>query len=384
MTHFKTTNAVAKVTGAKDRPWHMRAWSGMLVSVWWQALARHGFRVSPTRVPMAIILGGISLMNSSFAIFQNMFYGKTIDETPLAGPPIFVLGHWRSGTTLLHELLVLDQRFTFPNTYACFSPNHFLVSEGWLKRLLTFFLPKQRPMDNMKIGWDLPQEDEWALCNMGQPSPYFKVMFPNESMVDKAYQTLGELPLEKRQQWQKTLLKFMKSLTVRDHKPIVLKTPLHTFRVAALLDVFPDAKFIHITRDPYDLFPSTVHTWKRMYRYQGLQVPKYQHLEEEVLQTFGEMFEAFDKDCGSIPPGQFYQLSYEELSANPIASMQQIYAHFGFSVNQQASDAWTNYVSKTTHYEKNSHQLSLNQRQAIVTRWRPYFDRFGYTMELPR
>ncbi len=332
---------------------------------------------------MASILGGISVLNSSLALLQRVFYERSIRQTELAGPPVFVLGHWRSGTTLLHELLVLDQSFTFPNTYACFSPNHFLISEWWLKFLLSSFLPKQRPMDNMRIGWDLPQEDEWALCNMGLPSPYFKVMFPNETMVDKAYQTLVELPDEQRQLWQQKLLWLMKSLTVRDYKPIVLKTPLHTFRVASLLEIFPDAKFIHITRDPFEVFSSTVHTWKRMYKYHGLQVPTYEHLEEEVLQTFIEMFEAFDKDQSSIPIRQFYQLSYEQLSANPTESLTRIYTHFGFPITQQASDAWNGYVSSTKHYEKNRHHLTGEQQQVIVTRWRAYFEQYGYSMGLP-
>ena len=47
-----------------------------------------------------------------------------------------MIGHWRSGTTLLHELLVLDPRHTFPDTYACFAPNHFLVSGWWMKPCL--------------------------------------------------------------------------------------------------------------------------------------------------------------------------------------------------------------------------------------------------------
>lgn len=381
MSDANSKDQSPKVTGAKDRPWHMRAWSGISASGWWNALSRHKFRVSPTRVPMATILGGMSLLNSSMALLQRLFYSRRIAETELAAAPIFVLGHWRSGTTLLHELLVLDQSFTFPNTYACFCPNHFLISESWLKILVTFFLPKQRPMDNMKIGWNLPQEDEWALCNMGLPSPYFKVMFPNLPMVDHDYQTLKGLPADERRKWQQALLWLMKCLTIRERKRIVLKTPLHTFRVAAILEQFPNAKFIHISRDPFVLFPSTVHTWKRMYWHQALQVPKYEHLEEEVLQTFVEMFEAYDTDSRSIPPDQLYQLSYESLVDDPVAVLEQTYAHLQLPINAEVREAWNRYAANHKNYEKNRHQLARAQREAIVTRWRAYFDRYGYSTE---
>ena len=45
-----------------------------------------------------------------------------------------IIGHWRSGTTMLHELLILDPRHTFPNTYQCFEPLHFLWTEWFVPR----------------------------------------------------------------------------------------------------------------------------------------------------------------------------------------------------------------------------------------------------------
>jgi hypothetical protein len=200
-------------------------------------------------------------------------------------------------------------------------------------------------------------------------------------MVDHDYQTLTELPKAERHRWQQGLLRLMKCLTLRQPKRIVLKTPLHTFRVAALLELFPHAKFIHITRDPFVLFPSTIHTWKRMYSYQGLQVPKYEHLEEEVLQTFSEMFEAFDRDSRTIPPQQFYQLSYESLAADPVGTLERLYKHFGFPISTQVREAWNQYTANSKSYEKNKHQLTSAQRQAIVTRWHPYFAHHGYSTD---
>lgn len=106
-------------------------------------------------------------------------YGTIPENTQLKQPPVFIIGHWRTGTTLLHELLILDPRHNFPNTYQCLEPNHFLLTEKFFKSYFNFLLPTRRPMDNMEAGWDKPQEDEFALCMMGQPSPYLDVAFPN-------------------------------------------------------------------------------------------------------------------------------------------------------------------------------------------------------------
>ena len=98
-------------------------------------LVRNRFAVAPSRVPMAIIVTLVSLMNSLFWLVQSALYGRKIAATEVQEDPIFVIGHWRSGTTLLHELLILDPRHTYPDTFACFAPSHFLVS-GWLFRPL--------------------------------------------------------------------------------------------------------------------------------------------------------------------------------------------------------------------------------------------------------
>ena len=85
----------------------------------------------------------------------------------MKAPPIFILGHWRTGTTLLHEFMIRDERFGYPTTYECMDPNHFLLTEGLFTRWLNFLVPTHRPMDNMKAGFDRPQEDEFALCMLG-------------------------------------------------------------------------------------------------------------------------------------------------------------------------------------------------------------------------
>ena len=162
------TAADAK-SGYKDRFWIPRFWDGMCLGGWVGLLVRNRFAVAPKRIAMAVIIFIVACVNCVLWLIQNLLLGRKIQRAKIDDDPIFVIGHWRSGTTLLHELLVLDPRHTFPDTYACFAPNHFLVSGWWMRPCLQFLLPSRRPMDNMVAGWDRPQEDEFALCNMGAP-----------------------------------------------------------------------------------------------------------------------------------------------------------------------------------------------------------------------
>ncbi len=132
--------ASAPKIGYRDRFWIPRFWNGMTVTACFSLLARNRFAVSPICVAMVAINCALSVINSLLWLLQVALFGRKIHRTKLEQDPIFVIGHWRSGTTLLHELLVRDLRHTYPDTYACFAPNHFLVSSWIIKPCLKFLV----------------------------------------------------------------------------------------------------------------------------------------------------------------------------------------------------------------------------------------------------
>ena len=113
-------------------------------------LARNRFAISPSlgRVHIVVSAAIFSLMNSVLNVLQQVVYGRRIARVTLA-PPVFIIGHWRSGTTFLHELLTRDPTLTAPTTYECFSPRHFHLS-AWLFTRFDYLIPGTRPMDDMK------------------------------------------------------------------------------------------------------------------------------------------------------------------------------------------------------------------------------------------
>ena len=180
-------------TGSKDRPWMPRVWDGMTAWVWFSLLARNRFAISLPCIAMAVVISLISVVNTLLWLLQTIIYGRKIARTHISDDPIFVIGHWRSGTTLLHEFWCWTSDTPIPTPTSASRPNHFLVS-GWLLRpLLWLLLPKRRPMDNMEFGWDRPQEDEFALCSMGEGTPYRTIAFPNRPPQDQEYFDLERL-----------------------------------------------------------------------------------------------------------------------------------------------------------------------------------------------
>jgi hypothetical protein len=367
-----------ELAGYKDRPWYPRFWDGMSAGPWFSMIARNGFNISPRRWGMFAIISPISVINSALSGLQTLVHGRKIRGTELVDDPVFVIGHWRSGTTLLHELLVLDPQHTYPNTYDCFAPSHFLVSSRLFRPLLGVLMPKHRPMDNMAAGLDCPQEDEFALCNLGVPSPYLTIAFPNHAPQCQEYLDLEQAPPQGREQWKQGLGQLLKCLTVRQPKRIVLKSPPHTARIKALLEMFPRARFVHIVRNPQVLFPSTINLWKRLYRDEGLQVPTYEGLDEHVFDTFDRMYTAFDRDRPLVPPSQFCEVRYEDLVADPLEQMRRIYEELGLGDYQKVQPAFSAYFVGKKDYKTNRYQSSPEVQEEVRRRWGWYAERYGY------
>lgn len=364
------------------RFWYLRLWEGMGKRAWWPMMWRNRWDVSPSRWHLAALCEFLSALNSIGGMLEGILLGHVTRQTKLAEPPLFVLGHWRSGTTLLHELLIRDPEHTYPNSFECFCPVHFVLSEWWLAPLTSWALPRRRPMDNMPTGWERPQEDEFALCNLGMPSPYLVWAFPNHGPVFDEYLDLGDISEDQRQRWIRTLKRFVQRVCTLRNKRIVLKSPPHTARVRTLLEAYPDAKFVHIVRDPLVLFPSTIRLWRSLSEAQGLQVVDSAKLdawlEESVLTTLVRMYRAYERDRELIPADRLVEVRYEDLIADPKQVMQTVYDKLDLGPFTRVEPGIDEYLQETRNYRTNRYELPPETERKVRQRWAPYFERYGY------
>ena len=233
-------------------------------------------------------------------------------------------------------------------------------------------------MDNMPIGWRHPQEDEFALCNLGVPSPYTWWAFPNRPCPSDQYLELEELSDAERRIWKEQLLWFVKRLTLHDSRRLVLKSPTHTARVKTILELFPTAKFIHMVRHPQDVVPSTIRTWQRMSETLRLQTGSRHDFEEYVLGLGKRLYSQYDRDRDLLKPSQLCEVRYEDLVADPIGQTQQIYEQLSLDTFSNLKPRLDEYLDRTKEYQTNSFENSDVLNQKIATNWSDYMERYGY------
>ncbi|MCI0459413.1 MAG: sulfotransferase [Gemmataceae bacterium] len=381
MTSVPTSTDRQAQPAERKREWAPRIWEGCDFFAWLRLLSRNRFAVHWSHLYIAVIVTFVSVFHTLLRFIQQGWYGQQVRRTRLRQAPLFIIGHWRTGTTLLHELLILDERHGYPTTYECLEPNHFLLTERFLTRWLRFLVPSRRPMDNMKAGFDRPQEDEFALCMLGQPSPYLTIAFPNHPPQDQDYLDFEGVPQRALERWKRAFYRFLQQITFKDPRRLVLKSPPHTGRIRILLDMFPDALFVHIVRNPYVVFASTVNLWKALYRTHSLQKPTFAGLEEYVYTTFLRLYDRLEQTRHLVPPGRFYELKYEDLVRDPVGQMRRLYGQLGLDGFERVLPRLQEYLASVAGYETNRYQLTPEQRAEVRRRWGRVIERYGYSPE---
>jgi hypothetical protein len=230
----------------------------------------------------------------------------------------------------------------------------------------------------MALGAGVPAEDEFALCVMTGLSPYMGWCFPGDGAWYDRYLTFRGVPAEEVDRWGAALTTFLKKLTLRHGRPLVLKSPPHTARIRLLLELFPDARFVHIVRDPYVVYPSSIHLLKSLSRVHSLQRPTFEGLDERVLSTYVDLYRKVDEGRELVEPSRFYELRYEDLIADPEGQLRRLYEHLGLGEFDRYLPKLRQYLADHVDYRTNRYELTPQQRAAVDENWGDVIDRYGY------
>lgn len=354
--------------------------AGITSGAWYRLLRENHFQVSVAYWHRAAFITLASVMNSCCSLIERWRFDKAIERTELTQPPLFLLGHWRSGTTLLHYLLAQhDTQFNFANTYQVVNPRTFLTTEKAVKRFGSRLVPPTRPMDNMQLSFNTPQEDEFAPLLLTLCSPYLGISFPHHIDNYAKYLTFQGVPQHTIEAWQQAFVWFCKKLSLHNPRSLLLKSPAHTARIRLLLEMFPDARFVHIHRDPYRVFQSQKHFFDTAGWYTYLQAPDLSTMDDDILQRYTTMYDAYFEDLALIAPDRFCEVRFDDLVADPVRQTQHIYEQLSLPDFASFEPKLRTYVDSLADYQPNRFpELDENSRDLVATHWSRSFQRWGY------
>jgi hypothetical protein len=265
---------------------------------------------------------------TELAIFNRKIEACIIDK-----PPLFILGHYRSGTTYLQRLLAQDKQFGYQTIFHSGLPELMLGFEGFIKPVLSFItkLTKaENKFHKVPFTWDFPGEEDVALTAFSyEDSAQWGVLYPYkyEEYFKKYISFSG--PESNANAWVKNYCYFLKKLYIKNKfRRLILKSPPNTARIPLLLHLFPDAQFIHIYRNPYDVFASSKRFWQIINRYYALRPVEEAKIPQLIIHTYSSMMSRYLETKNLIPHNQLMEVQFEALTEKPMKSLEMIYSNF--------------------------------------------------------
>lgn len=331
-------------------------------------------------IPRCCIAGLISLCIEPFRWIEKLFYDRKLAKTAMPESPVFILGHWRSGTTLLHNALCQDEQFAYVNTYQSVFTNQFFANRWLFKPLMKWLMPEKRPADNVLLSLDLPQEEELALCNAQSFSFYNFFYFPRQwkAFYDKYITCTTSTENDKQKFGVRYKKLIAQALLEYDKKEFISKNPPNTGRIPELLNLFPKARFIYIYRNPVKVFLSTANFFQVTLEPLQLQSYSRREFEEFVFELHERIIRDYESQKALIPPGHLIEIRYEDFEQDPLSGLELIYNTLNMPGFDAARPAFEAYFESQKKFEKGSHTVDEERLKEIHARCAFSLQHYGY------
>lgn len=351
---------------------------GARASVLVGALLRHG-GVAPRHAPLVLAMLFSAAARAPFRLLEGRAHRRLARKGTSPSAPVFIIGHWRSGTTHLHNLMGRSPIFGHISPLAAGLPDEILTLGTWCATLFERALPEDRHVDQVEVRPDSPQEDEIPLANLQPLSVFHALYFPKRfrELFDRGVFFDGRRA-EEIGRWAQAARGFADKISLQQGgRSLLIKNPVYTARIARLREIWPDARFVHIRRNPYDVFASTRRYYATLLQELALQTIAPFDMDEFVLNTFVRLMDSYEAQRTALPENALVEISYEGLRREPIAVLEGLHERLGLPGWSEAEPYVRDYLDDVSGYRVGVHELSAAERAAVDGAWTKHIERWA-------
>ena len=339
-----------------------------------------GQHIAPEKKTKFFLTKVICRILSTCVPFQERKYKKLLADKPMENDPLFILGHWRSGTTFVHNIFAQDKHFGYTTTYQTVFPHYVMALQGFFKPTMGWLMPDKRPTDNMELAPDLPQEEEFAINN-SCPFNYYNFWFFPEKMNEYCdrYLTFKAITPKEEQAFKDNFEKLVKiSLWNTNGTQYLSKNPPHTGRLKTMSELFPNAKYIFLMRNPYTVFESTRNFYTNTIKPLELHSIPLEQMEQNILRNYMELYRAYKEQKKYVPEGNIYEVRFEDIEQDALGITEKIYHDLNIPGWEEARPAIEKYIGGKKGYKKNKYNYDPRTVELVNQHWGEVLDEWGY------
>ena len=314
-----------------------------------------GHRIEPKYRLKFIFSACIAGIFEGFNVAERLIWQKRVRQYRTEKSPVFIIGFWRSGTTLLHNLMCQDPDAAYTTTFHAVFPNLLLTQSWWLKPLVNKFLPANRPFDNVDMDMDFPQEEEFGMMNVQSSTIYKFFIFPadfDRILAEELF--TAEMPAGRLEEWKRHYAGMLaKAKFNTGGTRFIGKNPCNLTRIGLLLEMYPDAKFIFIHRHPCMVIESLYRFILSIFPGVQLQDTPAGFSREKVVLLYEKIIRTYFRDRERIKPDNLVEISMDEFITDKTGTLEKIYSAFGMTDFSSVLPAMERFleVNPNSHHE---------------------------------
>ena len=340
---------------------------------------RIGLVYYPKFVLTFIVAGIFEIFN----LWERVLLRRRLKGYRMNEPPVFIIGFWRSGTTLLHNILCKDPNAGFTTTFQVVFPHSAITQAGWLKKLTNILLPPNRPFDNVSMDMDFPQEEEFGVAFMQPLSLYNLFLFPadfDRIFRDEFY--TGSFKKDDLEKWKHNYRKLItKAMINTNGTRYISKNPCSLGRIELLRSMFPDGRFIFIYRNPYRVVESLYQFMLTIFPGTQLQKLPADFNREKIVRMYTEVMNQYFISKTVLPKNLLIEVKMEDFVKDKIGYLESIYKELNLSGFENARPHFEEYLIQNSTYSRDAYEIPaetyslMNQYASDIIR------RLGYAIE---
>ena len=232
----------------------------------------------------------------------------------------------------------------------------------------------------MKVTPESPQEDALAIAAMSPLSFYHAVYFPRrfERFFARGLLLEGVGEAERRAWMRRADHFFWKVARQHGGRQLVIKNPVYTARAAFLQAFYPGARFVHIVRNPHEVFASTRSFFAKLFEALALQPAEGLDPEAIALETYPRLMQPLIEQVPRLSPGSYLELRFEALEADPLGTLRRIYETFDLQGFAAAEPAFRAHLAEVRSYARARRSYPERDLALVEARWGRFLDHWGY------
>jgi hypothetical protein len=315
---------------------------------------------------------------------ELVLHNKRISRHIIKKDPVFILGFYRSGTSYLHTLLTKDDRLGYHSNFQMVFPEIMLSSEKWLSPFFEFIFRLfniHDPVHRVPLSFRFPGEEDGAMTTSLNPrGAGWGYFFPKkmDKYFDK-YVLFENITASELKAWKNEFVFLIKKISLANQgKQLVLKSPPNTARIKLILSLFPDAKFIFIHRNPFDVYASNKRFLKVTHNFYALGGTKSVDLNAVILRSYSKIMNRYllEKEC--IPEGNLVEIPYQELIEQPLEGMRKIYETIHLNDFHYCENNMNRFIGNQISFVRLEHELPPGEKKAVADKLASIISHWNY------